>query len=55
MSETFEVGYNHYVNRKGVAMPHTLAFILSKRPTNRGHHIVWETMTHAELGSVGIQ
>jgi len=55
MSETFEVGYNHYVNRKGASMPHTLAFILSKRPTNRGHHIVWETMTHAELGSVGVQ
>jgi hypothetical protein len=55
MSETFEVGYNHYVNRRGASMPNTLAFIQAHRPMNRGHHIVWETMTHAEMGSVGVE
>ena len=55
MSETLELGYNHYVIRKGFSMPHTLQFIQSKRPTNRGHHIVWETMTHGDVGAVGVQ
>jgi hypothetical protein len=55
MSETLELGYNHYVRRKGLSMPHTLQFIQSKRPTNRGHHIVWETMTHGDVGAVGVQ
>jgi hypothetical protein len=55
MSETLELGYNHYVNRKGFAMPYTLAFLQGIRPGNQTHHILWETLTHAELGSVGIQ
>ena len=55
MSETLELGYNHYVRRKGFTMPHTIQFITSKRPTNRGHHIVWETLTHGDVGAVGVQ
>jgi hypothetical protein len=51
MSETLELGHNHYVKRLGFSMPHTLAFLQRVRPTNRGHHIVWETMTHGDIGS----
>jgi hypothetical protein len=54
MSETFEVGYNHYVNRKGLSLPNTLAFIQAHRPNNHTHHIIWETITHADIGTVGI-
>jgi hypothetical protein len=55
MSETLELGHNHYVKRRGFSMPNTLSFILGKRPSNRGHHIVWETLTHGDVGPVGVQ
>jgi hypothetical protein len=53
MSETLELGYNHYVKRLGLSLPNTLAFLRRVRPTGRGHHVVWETLTHGEIGSPG--
>lgn len=52
---TFEVGYNHYALRKGVAMPETLLLINSRfRPVNPAPAVRWEmlnlmdeTLTHA--------
>jgi hypothetical protein len=37
-----------------VALPHTHAVVLKGRPSGATHHIVWETLTHAETGAVGI-
>jgi hypothetical protein len=52
---TFEIGYNHYALRKGVAMPNTLALITNRfRPVNPAPGVRWEmlnlmdeTLTHA--------
>ena len=52
---TWEIAYNHYHNRLGMELPQTEKVILTRaRPTGAGHHINWETLTHAELGSKGL-
>jgi hypothetical protein len=52
---TWEIAYNHYHNRLGMELPQTEKVILTRvRPTGAGHHIDWETLTHAELGSKGL-
>jgi Alginate lyase len=50
----WEIGYNEYANRLGMALPETLKLINTIRPTGSDHHMQWETLTHAEVGSVGI-
>jgi hypothetical protein len=49
----FDMGYNHYHNRKGIEMPLTRQWIASHRPMGVDHHMVWATLTHAESGNVG--
>ena len=52
---TWEIAYNHYHNRLGMDLPHSEKVILTRaRPTGADHHINWETLTHAELGSRGL-
>jgi hypothetical protein len=51
---TWEIGDNEYVNREGMSLPHTLDVILKNRPSSANHHIAWETLTHAGVGSAGI-
>jgi hypothetical protein len=51
---TWEVGYNEYANRLGTALPGTSTLLTKIRPTGVDHHMDWETLTHADLGSVGI-
>jgi hypothetical protein len=46
MTETLELGYNHYAHRLGLPMPFTQARLEGVRPTGQNHHIVWETLTH---------
>jgi hypothetical protein len=51
LMEMGEVAYNHYAVRTGAAMPNTLSYLKSVRPTSPNFHaIVWETITHAEIG-----
>jgi hypothetical protein len=46
-----ELAYNHYAVRNGIAMPNTLAYLKTRRPTApQWHALVWETITHAEIG-----
>jgi hypothetical protein len=53
---TWEIGYNEYVNRDGMSLPNTKQLILKNRPTGGGtQHIAWESLTHAEVGRVGIE
>jgi hypothetical protein len=51
---TWEIGYNEYANRLNEALPHTEALVLKIRPTGADHHMDWETLTHAEVASVGL-
>lgn len=48
-NDTWEIGYNALANRLGAAMPHTRAVVTKIRPTGANHHMVWESLTHAEL------
>jgi hypothetical protein len=50
----WEIAYNHYANRAGMTLPQTKTLVGKIRPTGTNHHMVWETLTHAEVGSVGI-
>jgi hypothetical protein len=54
---TFEMGYNHYHNRKGVPLPRTLGYLEQKVRTSGSpisYFLAWETLTHAEVGAVGL-
>jgi hypothetical protein len=37
-----------------VDLPRMAAVIPMNRPTGVNHHMNWETLTHAEMGSIGI-
>jgi hypothetical protein len=50
---TWEIGYNEYHNRLGVALPNSLTLIKSMRPTKTKLHMAWETLTHADLDTAG--
>jgi hypothetical protein len=52
---TWEIGYNEYANRLMMALPYTQSLITKIRPTGVDHHMDWESLTHAEVGSVGIE
>jgi hypothetical protein len=51
---TWEIAYNEYAGRLGMSLPSTSALVTRIRPTGVDHHMDWETLTHAELGNVGI-
>lgn len=51
---TWEIAYNHFHNRLGIELPKMAAVIPTNRPTGVNHHMVWETLTHAEVGAVGL-
>ncbi len=51
---TWEIAYNHFHDRLGKSLPGIAAVIPGNRPTGVNHHMTWETLTHAGLGSVGL-
>ncbi len=51
---TWEIAYNEFHNRLGIALPRMAAVLPGNRPTGVNHHMVWETLTHAEMGSIGL-
>jgi hypothetical protein len=51
----WEIAYNAYAGRAGVAMPFTEQVVMKNRPSGTNHHMVWETLTHAGVGKVGIE
>jgi hypothetical protein len=53
-TQTWEIAYNHYATRAGRALPQTLQIVTRVRPTYVDHHMDWETLTHAGVGSVGL-
>lgn len=55
LEPTWEIAYNHFHQRLGLALPRIAAVIPSNRPTGADmNHIAWETLTHAEIGAVGL-
>ncbi len=52
-SKSYEVVYNHYVNRMGMSLPNTHDYIYSKRPTGERTVTTWETLTHGNVGNIG--
>jgi Alginate lyase len=54
-TETWEIGYNAYATRQSLALPLTAKVIAKVRPTGVNHMMAWETLTHAEVGSVGLE
>lgn len=54
-TEMWEIAYNNYATRAGMSLPQTLQVIQKIRPTGVDHHMDWETLTHAEVGSIGLQ
>src|SRR4051794_15127749 len=51
---TWEIAYNHYHNRLGYDLPKMGGVLEHIRPTGVNHHMAWETLTHASVGSVGL-
>jgi hypothetical protein len=53
-NDTWEIAYNSYANRAGMTLPQTAALLAKIRPVGANHHMVWESLTHAEVGSTGL-
>jgi hypothetical protein len=51
---TWEIAYNHFHNRLGYKLPKIAAVLPTNRPTGVNHHMVWETLTHAGVGDIGL-
>jgi hypothetical protein len=51
---TWEIAYNHYHNRLEYNLPKLAAVLPTIRPTGVNHHMAWETLTHAEVGAIGL-
>ena len=51
---TWEIAYNHFHNRLGHSLPKIGAVLPTNRPTSVKQHMVWETLTHAEVGNLGL-
>src|SRR5437588_427027 len=51
---TWEIAFNHLHNRLGINLPKIATVLPTNRPTGVNHHMVWETLTHAEIGAVGL-
>ena len=54
----WEIAYNHFAGREGLALPLTERLVKEQvRRHETGlepHFILWETLTHAEVGAVGL-
>ena len=50
----WEIAVNAYEGRLGMLLPAAHRIAVEVRPGGADHHMDWETLTHAEVGSVGI-
>ncbi|MCX6142509.1 MAG: DUF1080 domain-containing protein [Ignavibacteriales bacterium] len=53
LNSTWEIAYNHFHNRMGFSLPRMGAALPLARPSEGNHHVLWETLTHAETWAVG--
>lgn len=54
LNPTWEIAFNHFQNRMGNKLPLMKKVIPTNRPTGTNHHIVWETLTHGDMGAIGL-
>jgi hypothetical protein len=54
LQPTWEIAFNHFHNRCGQDLPKMAVVLPGNRPTGVNHHMAWETLTHAEIGAVGL-
>ena len=54
LQPTWEIAYNHFHNRLGYSLPKMAAVLPTNRPTGVNHHMAWETLTHGDIGAVGL-
>ena len=55
LQPTWEIAYNHFHTRLGVKLPLMAKVIPTNRPTTADlNHMVWETLTHGDVGAVGL-
>jgi hypothetical protein len=55
LQPTWEIAYNHFHHRLGRELPNMARVIPTNRPTGADlNHMVWETLTHGEIGDVGL-
>lgn len=55
LQPTWEIAYNHFHLRLGRDLPKIAKVIPTNRPTGAdNNHMVWETLTHGEIGAVGL-
>jgi hypothetical protein len=55
LQPTWEIAFNHFQNRLGRPLPLIAKVIPQNRPTGADlNHIAWETLTHGEVGAVGL-
>lgn len=50
----WEIAYNAYATTLGASLPETQKLVQSIRPTGQTHHMDWETLTHGDIGGVGL-
>jgi hypothetical protein len=51
---TWEIAYNHLHGRLGQKLPKMEAVLPTNRPTGVNHMMNWETLTHGEMGGIGL-
>jgi hypothetical protein len=51
---TWEMAYNHFHDRLGIALPKMEKVLQGNRPTGVNHMMNWETLTHAGIGAIGL-
>lgn len=51
---TWEIAYNEFHNRLGYPLPKMGAVIAAHRPTDVNHMMAWETLTHGDMGNIGL-
>jgi hypothetical protein len=51
---TWEIAYNHFHTRLGMQLPKMAAVLPTNRPTGVNHHMAWETLTHGDVGDLGL-
>jgi hypothetical protein len=54
LQPTWEIAFNHFHGRLGHALPKMAAVLPTNRPTGWNHHMAWETLTHGDIGAVGL-
>lgn len=55
LQPTWEIAFNHFHTRLGIALPMMSKVIPTNRPTKADlNHRVWETLTHGDIGTAGL-